>query len=63
MGWQGLAQIQEFIDRGGLMVTLGNASMLALEGGIVRGVRRDSGGVPRVAAGVGRPRRPPRRTL
>ena len=53
VGWRGLAQIQEFIDRGGLMVTLGNASMLALEGGIVRGVRRDSGGVPRVAAGGG----------
>ena len=53
VGWQGLAQIQEFIERGGLMVTLGNGSMLALEGGIVRGVRRDSGGVPRVAAGGG----------
>jgi hypothetical protein len=53
VGWQGLAQIQDFIERGGLMVTLGNGSMLALEGGIVRGVRRDSGGVPRVAAGGG----------
>ena len=53
VGWQGLAQIQEFIERGGLMVTLGNGSMLPLEAGIVRGVRRDSGGVPRVAAGGG----------
>ena len=53
VGWQGMAQIQQFIERGGLMVTLGNGSMLALEGGIVRGVRRDSGGVPRVAAGGG----------
>jgi hypothetical protein len=53
VGWQGLAQIQEFIERGGLMVALGNGSMLPLEAGIVRGVRRDSGGVPRVAAGGG----------
>ena len=35
------------------MVTLGSASMLPLEGGIVRGVRRESGGVPRVADGSG----------
>jgi hypothetical protein len=53
IGWQGLAQIQQFIERGGLMVTLGNASMLAIEGGIVRGVRRDSGGVPRSSQGGG----------
>ncbi len=53
IGWGGLAQIQQFIDHGGLMITLGNASMLALEGGIVRGVRRDSGGVPRSSAGGG----------
>ena len=53
VGWEGLAQIQAFVERGGLMVTLGNGTMLALEGGIVRGVRRDSGGVPRVAAGGG----------
>jgi hypothetical protein len=53
IGWEGLAQIQQFIERGGLMITLGNGSMLPLEAGIVRGVRRDSGGVPRSTAGGG----------
>jgi hypothetical protein len=53
IGWQGLAQIQDYIERGGLMVTLGNGSMLPIEAGIVRGVRRDSGGVPRSSAGGG----------
>jgi hypothetical protein len=53
IGWEGLAQIQKFIESGGLMVTLGSGSMLPLEGGIVRGVRRDSGGVPRSVAGGG----------
>ena len=53
IGWRGLAQIQEFVEQGGLMVTLGNGSMLPIEGGIVRGVRRDSGGVPRSSAGGG----------
>ena len=40
-------KIQSFVDNGGLLITLGSGSMLALEGGIVRGVRRVSGGVPR----------------
>ena len=53
IGWEGLAQIQHFIEDGGLMVTLGSGSMLALEGGIVRGVRRSSGGVPRSSQGGG----------
>jgi hypothetical protein len=53
IGWEGLAQIQSFVDAGGLFVTLGSGTMLALEGGIVRGVRRDSGGVPRSAGGGG----------
>ena len=53
IGYEGLAQIQKFVDDGGLMVTLGSASMLALEGGIVRGVRRSSGGVPRSTQGGG----------
>ncbi|MEP7248034.1 MAG: M14 family zinc carboxypeptidase, partial [Gammaproteobacteria bacterium] len=53
IGWQGLAEIQSFVERGGLLVTLGSGSMLALEGGIVRGVRRDSGGVPRSAGSGG----------
>ncbi len=53
IGYEGLAQIQRFVDGGGLMVTLGSGSMLALEGGLVRFVRRSSGGVPRSAAGGG----------
>jgi hypothetical protein len=53
IGYEGLAQIQHFIEEGGLMVTLGSGSMLALEGGLVRFVRRSSGGVPRSAAGGG----------
>jgi hypothetical protein len=53
IGYDGLSQIQCFIEDGGLMVTLGSGSMLALEGGLVRFVRRSSGGVPRSAAGGG----------
>jgi hypothetical protein len=53
IGYEGLAQIQRFIDEGGLMVTLGSGTMLALEGGLVRFVRRSSGGVPRSLAGGG----------
>jgi hypothetical protein len=53
IGYEGLAQIQKFVDGGGLMVTLGSGSMLALEGGLVRFVRRAAGGTPRSAAGGG----------
>ncbi|MGH9499866.1 MAG: M14 family zinc carboxypeptidase [Terriglobales bacterium] len=53
IGYEGLGQIQRFIEDGGLMVTLGSGSMLALEGGLVRFVRRSSGGVPRSTAGGG----------
>jgi hypothetical protein len=53
IGYGGLAQIQRFVDGGGLMVTLGSGSMLALEGGLVRFVRKSSGGVPRSTAGGG----------
>lgn len=53
IGYEGLAQIQHFIEDGGLMVTLGSGSMLPLDGGLVRGVRRSSGGVPRSTQGGG----------
>jgi hypothetical protein len=53
IGWEGLAQIQRFVEDGGLLVTLGSGTMLALEGGIVRGVRRAAGGVPRSTQGGG----------
>lgn len=53
IGWNGFAQLQQFVDSGGLLITLGNASMLPLEAGMVRGVRRESGGVPRSTQGGG----------
>jgi hypothetical protein len=53
IGWEGLAQIQHFVERGGLLVTLGSGSMLAIEGGLIRGIRRDSGGPPRSSQGGG----------
>jgi hypothetical protein len=53
IGWEGVGQLQKFVEAGGLMVTLGSGTMLPLEGGMVRGVRRASGGVPRSTAGGG----------
>ena len=53
IGGSGFAELQRFVDSGGLLITLGSGSMLALEGGIVRGVRRESGGVPRSLQGGG----------
>ncbi|MGH8304527.1 MAG: M14 family zinc carboxypeptidase [Steroidobacteraceae bacterium] len=53
IGWSGLAELQRFVDSGGLLITLGSGSMLPLEGGMVRGVRRESGGVPRSTQGGG----------
>ncbi|MBS0578825.1 MAG: hypothetical protein JSR36_06140 [Proteobacteria bacterium] len=53
IGYSGLAELQKFVDSGGLFITLGNGTMLALEGGLVRGVRRESGGVPRTSGGGG----------
>jgi hypothetical protein len=48
-GWAGLAALQRFLEDGGMLATLGSGSTLALEGGLVRGVRRSS------AAGVRTP--------
>jgi Zinc carboxypeptidase len=53
IGYTGLAELERFVDSGGLLITLGSGSMLPLEGGIVRGVRRESGGVPRSTQGGG----------
>jgi hypothetical protein len=53
IGYAGLAEVQRFVNDGGMLITLGSGSMLALEGGIVRGVRSVSGGVPRSTAGGG----------
>ncbi|MBV8784804.1 MAG: hypothetical protein JOZ67_11510 [Gammaproteobacteria bacterium] len=51
IGYAGLAELQKFVSSGGLLVTLGNGSMLPLEAGLVRGVRRETGGVPRTSGG------------
>ena len=40
LGYRGLANLQDFALRGGVLVTLGGASALPLEGGFVRNVRR-----------------------
>jgi hypothetical protein len=38
--WRGVQHIEEFVRKGGLLVTLGGASTLPLDGGIARSVRR-----------------------
>ncbi len=38
--WRGVGNIEEFVRAGGLLVTLGGASTLPLDGGIARNVRR-----------------------
>jgi hypothetical protein len=38
--WRGVHHIEEFVRKGGLLVTLGGASTLPLDGGIAREVRR-----------------------
>ncbi len=53
IGWEGLAKLQQFVEQGGLMITLGSGTMLPIEAGIIRGIRRDSGGVPRSSQGGG----------
>ncbi len=39
-GWAGLAALERFVDEGGALLTLGNGSVLALDGGLVRHIRR-----------------------
>jgi Zinc carboxypeptidase len=53
IGYAGLGQLQQFLDAGGLLITLGNGTMLPLESGLVRGVRREAGGTPRSSQGGG----------
>ena len=45
IGWRGVANLAQFLEEGGLLVTLANGSALALEGGLVRGVYRVGGSV------------------
>jgi hypothetical protein len=39
-GFAGLAELQNFVEQGGVLLTLGGGSTLALEGGLVRSVPR-----------------------
>jgi hypothetical protein len=43
IGWGGMANLERYLDEGGLLITLGNGSALALEGGLVRSVSATSG--------------------
>jgi hypothetical protein len=40
IGWTGLAHLKRFVESGGVLVTLGNGTSLALDGGLVPNVRR-----------------------
>jgi hypothetical protein len=40
LGWKGIGNLEEFVRDGGVLVTLGGASTLPLDGGIARDVRR-----------------------
>jgi hypothetical protein len=40
MGFEGLVELQKFLRQGGVLVALANAGTLAVEGGLVRDVRR-----------------------
>jgi hypothetical protein len=42
-GWSGLIALDQFVEEGGVLMTLGKGSTLALEGGLVRHVRRAQG--------------------
>lgn len=42
IGWEGLAQLERFVREGGVLITLGNGSTLALDGGLIRHVRRST---------------------
>ncbi len=43
IGWSGMANLQRFIEDGGTLITLGNGSALALDGGVAPRVRRARG--------------------
>jgi len=43
IGWAGMANLEKYLDAGGWLITLGNGSALALDGGLVRDVYRKSG--------------------
>jgi hypothetical protein len=43
IGWAGMINLEKYLQAGGLLITLGNGSTLALDGGLVRDVSRKSG--------------------
>jgi hypothetical protein len=43
IGWSGIANLQRFVEEGGTLITLGNGSALALDGGMAPRVRRARG--------------------
>ncbi len=43
MGFEGLLNLQRFLQAGGVLIALGNAGTLPVEGGLVRGAFTDSG--------------------
>ncbi|OGD11415.1 MAG: hypothetical protein A2Y86_06670, partial [Candidatus Aminicenantes bacterium RBG_13_62_12] len=45
IGWAGMANLEKYLDAGGLLITLGHGSAIALEGGLVRDVNRKAGSV------------------
>jgi hypothetical protein len=45
IGWAGMANLEKYLDAGGLLITLGNGSALALDGGLVRDVSRKRGAI------------------
>ncbi len=44
IGWSGMANLQRFVEGGGTLITLGNGSALALDGGMATRVRRARNG-------------------
>ena len=44
MGFEGLLNLQRFVERGGLLVAMAGAGVLPVEGGLARGVGQASGG-------------------
>ncbi|MFP5285901.1 MAG: peptidase, partial [Thermoanaerobaculia bacterium] len=43
MGFEGLLNLQRFVERGGILVALGNSGVLPVQGGLVRRVRNVDG--------------------
>jgi hypothetical protein len=43
IGWSGMANLQRFVEEGGMLITLGNGSALVLDGGVAPRVRRARG--------------------